>query len=138
MARAIQTTPRQHRRALVPPMVTLALWRARHTWRLLLVIGLGMVTADVLVCAGPLFSQIAMTAGLSGVLTSSPQASELALEATAVGLSSSAIAQEEEALASFLQPRLGPILKVRPRNSSFRSLTPRSLPSPLSLAIRST
>jgi FtsX-like permease family protein len=67
------------RRGRIPFLatVTLAGWRLRQTWRLLLVSGLGIVAAVVLVCAVPLFSQVAMSAGLRQALTSDPQASQL-------------------------------------------------------------
>ncbi|HEU5440410.1 MAG TPA: ABC transporter permease [Ktedonobacterales bacterium] len=67
------------RRGRIPFLatVTLAGWRLRQTWRLLLISGLGIVAAVVLVCAVPLFSQVAMSAGLRQALTSDPQASQL-------------------------------------------------------------
>src|SRR5579871_4159741 len=60
-------------RALVPPTITLAFQRLREVWGLLLVTGLGMLSAVVLVCAVPLYSQVAMTAGMRSVLASFSQ-----------------------------------------------------------------
>lgn len=54
------------------PTMALARWQFRQTWRLLLVTGLGMVAAVILVCAVPLYSNIAMTAELRGFLTAAP------------------------------------------------------------------
>jgi len=50
-------------------MATLAVWRLRHMRGMLFVTGLGIVAAVMLVCTVPLYSQIALTAGLRGVLT---------------------------------------------------------------------
>src|SRR5947209_5063290 len=51
----------------------LARWQLRQTWRLLLVVGLGIVASVVLVCVVPLYSQVTMTAGLRSILTTFPQ-----------------------------------------------------------------
>ena len=60
------------RTARVPVGMALALWRGKRMWRLLLVAELGMVAAVLLVCAVPLFSQVAMTAGLEHKIAGSP------------------------------------------------------------------
>jgi ABC-type antimicrobial peptide transport system permease subunit len=73
MARTIATAPRRRGIPFVPT-VTLALWRLRQTWRLLLVSGLGALAAVMLVCAVPLFSQVAMSAGLRARLAQINQA----------------------------------------------------------------
>ena len=51
--------PWRRRRNLVLPTLTLALRRLRQTWRMLLLTGLGTVAAVMLLCAVPLFSEIA-------------------------------------------------------------------------------
>ena len=71
----------------VTSLVTLALWRWRQHWFLLLVTGVGIVTAVTIVCTVPLLTLVMQTAGLRGVLTASPASSEITLRATAVGLS---------------------------------------------------
>ncbi len=38
--------------------ITLAGWQLRQTWRLLLVIGAGVIAAVIIICAVPLYSQI--------------------------------------------------------------------------------
>ncbi|HLZ21246.1 MAG TPA: FtsX-like permease family protein [Ktedonobacterales bacterium] len=63
---------KRRRTARLPAGVTLALWRGRRMWRLLLVAELGVVAAVLLVCAVPLFSQVTMTAGLEHTLANSP------------------------------------------------------------------
>src|SRR5258708_12573289 len=56
-------------RTLIPPTVTLAFWRLRKTWGLLLITGILIVAALMLVCTVPLFSEIALTSSLRGGLT---------------------------------------------------------------------
>jgi ABC-type antimicrobial peptide transport system permease subunit len=53
---------------------TLALWRLKRTGGMLFFTGLGLLAAVMLVCAIPLYSRVATTAGLRGVLTSSRDA----------------------------------------------------------------
>jgi hypothetical protein len=61
----------------VPPSVTLALQRVRQTWRLLGLVGLGMLTAVMLVSAVPLYARVAMTASLRTTLASSSQSTDI-------------------------------------------------------------
>src|SRR5215813_3694127 len=61
---------------LVPTLV-LSLWRLRQTWRLLLVSGMGVLAAVVLICAVPLFSQVALSAGLRDALSQFPSGSDV-------------------------------------------------------------
>lgn len=68
MARSLQRPPRQGGYSRVTAAVTLAWWQFRLTWRLLLVVGAGVVAAVVLVCTVPLYSQVALSAGLRDAL----------------------------------------------------------------------
>ena len=63
---------RQRTLALLPAIVKLAWWRLKQMWHVLLVTWLGMLTMVMLVCAVPLFSQVAMTAGVRNALNSAP------------------------------------------------------------------
>ncbi|HEY7850112.1 MAG TPA: hypothetical protein VIC27_08610, partial [Ktedonobacterales bacterium] len=65
------TTIRRRRARLIPSSFTLAIWRLRPMWRLLLIAGLGNIAAVLLVCIVPLFTQVALSAGIHGVLTNS-------------------------------------------------------------------
>src|SRR5258708_33090768 len=58
--------------ALLPAIVKVAWWRLKQMWHVLLVTWLGMLTMVMLVCAVPLFSQVAMTAGVRNALNSAP------------------------------------------------------------------
>ncbi len=69
MSKNTATPPQQRQKKLqVPPFVTLAWWQVRPTWRLLLVMGIGIIIAVAFVCTVPLYSDVAMTAGLRNVV----------------------------------------------------------------------
>ncbi|HEX8036278.1 MAG TPA: FtsX-like permease family protein [Ktedonobacterales bacterium] len=61
-------TIRRRRALLTASVFTLASWRLRQMWRLLLIAGLGNIAAVLLVCIVPLFTQVALGAGLHAVL----------------------------------------------------------------------
>jgi len=86
MNRSTNTAPRPTRLHLVISIVTLARWRWRQHWFLLLVTGVAMVAAVTIVCTVPLLSEIAQTAGLRGVLNASFGSSEITLRVNAPGL----------------------------------------------------
>lgn len=62
------TPPKRRRGRIIPSSFTLALYRLRPMWRLLLIAGLGNIAAVLLVCVVPLFTQVAMSAGIRSVL----------------------------------------------------------------------
>jgi ABC-type lipoprotein release transport system permease subunit len=96
--------------AMLAPIMTLAIWRLRQTWRLLLVTGLGVLMAVVLVCAAPLYAQVALTAGIRGVLTATPQDRELNAHASARQLTTASVARETHEIAQLMQQYLGTYL----------------------------
>lgn len=102
-------TARPAGRMFIPPSVTLAGWRLRKTWGLLLVTGIGIVAAVMLVCAVPLFTDIAMTAGLRDALNSSG-GSNIFVYGTSTRISAQVINQTSRALNQDFQKNLGPYL----------------------------
>jgi putative ABC transport system permease protein len=106
-----QTQSRPQSRAAVPSTLTLALWRIRRTWRLLLLAGIGILAAVTLVCTVPLYTQVALTAGLRGVLTATPQSAELALQGSGNALSPTIMQQETQSLNRLLHQQLGGYLQ---------------------------
>ncbi len=126
MLHATDTPPRRASRALVPPTVTLALWRLRATWRLLLLTGVGILAAVMLVCAVPLYTQVALTAGLRGVLTTTPQATAITLRAAVGTLTTTSLTRETDTFTSLMQQHLGAYLASA--TESF--LQTPALPSP--------
>ncbi|MGZ3666970.1 MAG: FtsX-like permease family protein, partial [Ktedonobacterales bacterium] len=55
----------------------LGLWRIRPAWRLLVVVQVGMIAALLVTCAVPLFSRVALYAGLQGALDRDPSSRQL-------------------------------------------------------------
>lgn len=110
MVQATMTPTPPKSRAAIPSTVTLALWRVRRTWRLLLIAGIGILAAVALVCAVPLYSQVSMTAGLRGVLTATPDDSEIGLQATANTLSPTIVQQSYQGLNRVVQQQVGTYL----------------------------
>ncbi|MGH2496266.1 MAG: FtsX-like permease family protein [Ktedonobacteraceae bacterium] len=72
MATTTPTLSRQGTFMLLPAIIKLAWWRFKQMWHVLLFTWLGMLSMVMLVCAVPLFSQVAMTAGLRNALSSAP------------------------------------------------------------------
>ena len=100
----------QGRAAALPAAVTLAVWQLRQTWGLLLVTGAGIVAAVMLVCAVPLYSEIAMSAGLRGVLTASAQTTDIVVSSTSKQVAAPIIMKATQSLDHKLQKNLGPYL----------------------------
>ena len=95
---------------LLPPTITLALVRLRKTWALLLVVGVGMVAAVMLSCSVPLYSDVSMTAGLRGALTSTSQNADIVVNSTAEQISPPIINQATQVLNQEFQDKIGPYL----------------------------
>ena len=129
------TTAAKRRRRRGLPLIatlTLAWWRLRQTWRLLLVSGLGIVAAVMLVCAVPLFSQVAMSAGLRSALTAFPDASHVIIQgSTSPGASSDDIAQAQSRIDAFVRREMGPYLADTPPEVSV------GIPAPLTASLAS-
>jgi putative ABC transport system permease protein len=68
-------------------IVTLAFWQARQIWRLLVICGVGMLTATVLVCMVPLYSQVALSTGLHAALNAASTTSSVNVNGTLNGTS---------------------------------------------------
>src|SRR5579863_10387586 len=99
------------RGARLPGIVTLARWRVRQTWRLLLITGVGIVAAVMLVCAVPLYSDVSQSAGLRGVISTSYQSSDIEVLGQSKVVSKAIIDQTTQKLNAEFQSKLGPYLK---------------------------
>lgn len=102
--------PARRNRKLLLPTVTLARWRLRQTWGLLLVIGVGIVAAVLLVCAVPLYSEVEMSAGLRNALTAMPQNGDITIQGSAENISSAVLNQATQRFDQELQQHLGAYL----------------------------
>ncbi len=110
MVKVSKPRARQARGAALAPALTLAAWRLRATWRMLLVTGVGMLAAVVLICTVPLYTQVALTAGLRGVLTATPQDAELDVNAEAKTLTADSVADETREFTAVVRQNLGAYL----------------------------
>ncbi len=109
MARSQQRPLRQGGFSRVAATVTLAWWQFRLTWRLLLVVGAGVVAAVVLVCAVPLYSQVALSAGLRDALNT-PGASSVTIHSEAHLISQPATEKVSEQIQQMVEQNIGPFL----------------------------
>ncbi len=91
-------------------VVTLASWRLRRTWFLLLVTTLGMVTAVVITCAVPLFITVTTTAGLRNTLNAQPTNSEIRIDTTTLGVSTHVVSDIQQQFEPLFQHTLGNFL----------------------------
>src|SRR6266566_3531805 len=92
------------------PTMMLAVILSRKTWGLLLITGLGFVAAVMLACAVPLYSDVSMTAGLRGALTSSSQNANIVVQSFAEQINQQKIDGTTYALNQEFKGRLGPYL----------------------------
>jgi ABC-type lipoprotein release transport system permease subunit len=101
------TLSRQGTLTLLPAIVKLAWWRFKQMWHVLLFTWLGMLAMVMLVCAVPLFSQVAMTAGLRDALNSAPPYEQRATFTLASDHPTSAqIQQAQQAVAQVVSDNL--------------------------------
>ncbi len=115
MPRPKLKSPQRGKRSPIPATVTIAFWRLRETWRLLMVAALGVVVAVVLISAVPLFSNVSLTAGLRAVLNATPQDHEVFLTANAQGLDKQSFAQDfDQPLQDFMRQQLGAYISAPP------------------------
>jgi putative ABC transport system permease protein len=80
MIQITRVLPWKRHQSLVPIFITLAFWRLRQSWRLLLVTWLGIVVAVMIACTLPTFSDVSLTAGLHAVLNATPEDSQIAVQ----------------------------------------------------------
>ncbi|HEY1352490.1 MAG TPA: FtsX-like permease family protein [Ktedonobacteraceae bacterium] len=107
MARSAQKPPRRGSR--IAAILTLAWWQLRLTWRLLCVAGSGIIAAVILVCTVPLYSQVALSAGLRDALHT-PENAAITIHSVAHLISQSATQHVTLQIQQELQQNLGPFL----------------------------
>lgn len=110
MARPTTTPNQRGSKPRIPPTVTLAFWRLRQSWRLLLMTGIGIIAAVMFVCSVPLYSDVTMSAGLRDALTTSAQSADVVVQSTSENLSNQYIGQATKELNQIFQKNLGPYL----------------------------
>ena len=95
-------------------ILTLARLQVRQTWRLLLVVGIGILTAVVLICIVPLYSRVAMSAGLRDTIAASPTDSYVTVHSTANLVEQQPIQDVQNQLTAVMQHNMGQFLKNAP------------------------
>ena len=101
---------RRGKRFSMSSIITLAFWRLRQTWFLLLITTMGIIAAVIIVCAVPLFSDIMTTAGLHNSLREDPYASEFEVDAITQGISTPIVQNVHGQIATLFQQNLGPLV----------------------------
>jgi hypothetical protein len=91
----------------VSALTILAFWQLRQTWHLLAVVGAGLLAAVMLVCAIPLYAQVAESAGLRHTLESDPQNMYITVHAVNSLFSVDALNSAEQSITQELQSTLG-------------------------------
>ncbi len=111
MSKNKATSPQQRQKKLqVLPFVTLAWWQVRPTWRLLLVMGIGIIIAVAFVCTVPLYSGVSMTAGLRNVLTSPSPNADIVVSSQSEYLDTTDVGQATQSLNTIFSRDLGTLV----------------------------
>jgi putative ABC transport system permease protein len=95
-------------------LAVLALWQLRKTWRLLIVVGAGIVCAIVLVSAVPLFSDIATTTGVRSLFDTTPAASTFGVQALANQPSPQLAYQANQRVETMMAQHLPSLISSKP------------------------
>ncbi len=114
MAQFNAAVSRRSGKTLIPAAVTIAGWRLRQTWRLLAMTGFGIAAAVVLICTVPLFSQVAMTAGLRRTLTAAPDDSLITVSVTTQHPGADLINRAQQQIDPVIRQSLGAYLAGAP------------------------
>lgn len=111
-----QPTPRaRHRaRSTLFSIGVLARWQLRQTWRLLIIIGIGLLAAVALVDMIPLYAQVAESAGLRQALEANPQSTYLQVHAQNLLFNSQRQNAVQDQLTSIMQNELGSTIVSTP------------------------
>ena len=129
-----QPTARRGRkgtRSTISSMGTLARWQLRQTWRLLIVIGIGLIAAVALVGMIPLYAQVSESAGLRHALETDPQSAYIQIQANNPLFDAGSLNDIQAQLTQIIQGELGstvlstPDLSVQVATLDF---TPNSRP----------
>lgn len=114
---------------MLASMVTLASWRFRRTWFLLLITTLGMIAAVIIACSVPLFTSVTDTAGLRETLRATPTSSELNVTISPFGLTSQVVNAIHSQLDPTINKYLAPYMSQPPvfemQSNSFSIASPK-------------
>lgn len=112
-------------------ILTLAFWRIRQTWLLLLLTGVSLCAMLVIACVMPLFTAVALPVGLQTLLQANATNNELTISASTQGLSSRVVSALQQQLEDQFQqtlgashPNIGPVVV---QEGSLRVISPPAL-----------
>ena len=100
--------------AFLNSALTLAAWRWRQQWSLLLTTGIGVIAAIVLVCSLPLFSDIMLTAGLRNVLRAQSNSAQVLATINLPGISTQLVRQASAQVNSQIRGDTGRYIQGDP------------------------
>jgi hypothetical protein len=90
--------------------VTLAFQQVRQTWRMLTLVGLGVLASVLVACSAPLYAQVALTSGLQTVLASDSQSTDIVVRGNAYKVSVASVDQLTQVIGAEFRQHLGPYL----------------------------
>lgn len=102
------TALRRRRAGMIASSLTLAAWRLRQMWKLLLVAGLGNIAAVLLVCIVPLFTEVALDAGVRGILSGPADRSQIIINGFGQAPTQQDITNIQQQLDAIVAGDLGP------------------------------
>jgi len=95
-------------------LAVLAVWQLRRTWRLLTTVGLGIACTIVLVSAVPLFSDIALTAGVRSLFDTTPSTSTFGVQVLANQPSPQLAHQTDQRVETMISQNLSSLITSKP------------------------
>ncbi len=104
------SSQKRKKKLQVPPYVTLAWWQVRPTWRLLLVMGVGIIAAVAFVCTVPMYSDVTMTAALRSALTSPTQNADFVVSSQSELLDADTIGKATQSLNTIFSKEFGTLV----------------------------
>ena len=97
-------------RTFMPATVVIAFSRIRQAWGLLVLTCIGMIAAVLLACTIPLYTNVAMTAGVRGVLGGASQNSDIVVRSLSSHVTSSIVHNVTQELNQKFQRNFGSVL----------------------------
>ncbi|MGH2506268.1 MAG: FtsX-like permease family protein [Ktedonobacteraceae bacterium] len=110
----------------------LARWQLRQTWRLLIIMGVGLLAAVALVGMIPLYAQVSGSAGLQHALETDPQSDYIQVHAQNLLFGTEALNAVQDQLTQIIQSELGSAISTPPDLSvqvSTLNFTPNASPT---------
>lgn len=108
MARSRPNTQRQgNTSSSIQATLILARWQLRQTWRLLLIIGVGILVAVILICSVPLYSEMVISAGVRNAINSSFNGPFVKVHGTSEQVSQEEISKTQQQIYQEFHNKLG-------------------------------